>query len=152
MCALQKKTLPTSFKRKKKRLLLQCRCGFDPWIRKIRWRREWPPTPAFLPGESHGQRGLAGHSPQGHQESDAPERLNRHSCRQMRVYPREGYTCSKIQDVSTPKKHSNPKRHFRNNLCVCTTATHSFKTLAIPQIHAGCDLTQPQRYWREALM
>ena len=34
----------------------------------------------------------------------------------MRVYPREGYTCSKIQgflDVSAPKKHSNPKRHFR---------------------------------------
>ena len=23
------------------------------------WRREWPPTPVFLPGESHGQRSLA---------------------------------------------------------------------------------------------
>ena len=27
-------------------------CRFDPWIRKIPWRREWQPTPVFLPGES----------------------------------------------------------------------------------------------------
>ena len=26
-------------------------------------RRKWQPTPVFLPGESHGQRSLAGHSP-----------------------------------------------------------------------------------------
>ena len=30
---------------------------------KIPWRRKWQPTPAFLPGESHGQRSLAGYSP-----------------------------------------------------------------------------------------
>ena len=33
---------------------------FDPWIRNIPWRREWQSTPVFLPGESHGQRSLAG--------------------------------------------------------------------------------------------
>ena len=27
--------------------------GFDPWVRKILWRREWLPTPVLLPGESH---------------------------------------------------------------------------------------------------
>ena len=37
-------------------------CGFDPWVRKILWRGEWQPTPVFLPGESHGQRSLAGYS------------------------------------------------------------------------------------------
>ena len=37
--------------------------GFDPWVRKIPWRRDWQPTPVFLPGEFHGQRSLAGHSP-----------------------------------------------------------------------------------------
>ena len=26
----------------------------------------WQPTPVFLPGKSHGQRSLAGYSPQGH--------------------------------------------------------------------------------------
>ena len=30
---------------------------------KIPWRRKWEPTPVFLPGESHGQRSLAGYSP-----------------------------------------------------------------------------------------
>jgi len=33
---------------------------FDPWLRKIPWRRIWPPTAVFLPGESHGQRSLMG--------------------------------------------------------------------------------------------
>ena len=37
------------------------RCGFNPWVRKILWRRAWQPTPVFLPGESHGQRSLAGY-------------------------------------------------------------------------------------------
>ena len=37
----------------------QCkRCKFNPWVGKIPWRREWQPTPVFLPGESHGQRSL----------------------------------------------------------------------------------------------
>ena len=36
-------------------------------------RRAWQPTPAFLPGESHGQRSLAGYSPWGHTESDTTE-------------------------------------------------------------------------------
>ena len=31
---------------------------FDPWVRKIPWRRAWQPTPVFLPGESLGQRSL----------------------------------------------------------------------------------------------
>ena len=30
--------------------------GFSPWVGKIPWKREWQPTPAFLPGKSHGQR------------------------------------------------------------------------------------------------
>ena len=42
----------------------QCRRQkFDPWIRKIPWRRNRQPTPVFLPGKSHGQSGLVGHSP-----------------------------------------------------------------------------------------
>ena len=34
--------------------------SFNPWVRKIPWRREWQPTPVFLPGELHRQRRLAG--------------------------------------------------------------------------------------------
>ena len=59
------------------RIRLQCkRPRFDPWVRKIPWRREWLPTPVILPGESHGQRSLGGYSPWGHKESDVTERLN----------------------------------------------------------------------------
>ena len=32
---------------------------------KIPWRRKWQPTAVFWPGESHGQRSLAGYSPWG---------------------------------------------------------------------------------------
>ena len=38
------------------------RLGFDPWVRKIPWRRQWQPTPVFLPGEFRGQRNVAGYS------------------------------------------------------------------------------------------
>ena len=45
------------------------RCGFDPYVRKIPWEREWQPTPVFLPGESHAQT-MAGYGLRGHKESD----------------------------------------------------------------------------------
>ena len=53
--------------------LCQCRrrkrWGFYPWVRKISWKRSRQPTPVFLPGESRGQRSLAGYSPGGSKES-----------------------------------------------------------------------------------
>ena len=53
-----------------------CNAG-DPdlisWVRETPWRRAWQPTPVFLPGESHGQRSLAGYSPWGHKESHMTE-------------------------------------------------------------------------------
>ena len=39
------------------------RCTFDPWVRKMPWKRAQQPTPVFLPEESHGQRSLVGYSP-----------------------------------------------------------------------------------------
>ena len=43
--------------------------------REIPWRREWQPTPVFLPGESHRQRSLAGYNPWGRNELDTTEWL-----------------------------------------------------------------------------
>ena len=58
------------------RICLQCRRpGFNPWVGKIPWRREWQSTPIFIPGEFHGQRSLEGYSPLGCKESDKTERL-----------------------------------------------------------------------------
>ena len=48
---------------------------FNPWVRKISWRRAWLLTPVLLPGESHGQRSLAGYSPWGHKEWNTTEWL-----------------------------------------------------------------------------
>ena len=45
-----------------------CQCRrhrFDPRAGEIPWSRKWQPTPIYLPGKSHGQRSLAGYSPQG---------------------------------------------------------------------------------------
>ena len=39
------------------------------------WRREWLPTPVFLPGEFQGQRSLAGYSPWDDKVSDTTEQL-----------------------------------------------------------------------------
>ena len=46
-----------------------------PGLGKIPWRREWLPTPVFLPGEFHGQRNLVGYSPWDRKESGTSEGL-----------------------------------------------------------------------------
>ena len=46
---------------------------FGAWVKKIPWRREWLPTPVFLPAESQGWRSLAGYTLWGPTESDTTE-------------------------------------------------------------------------------
>ena len=43
------------------------RCGSNPWIGKIPWRRTWQPIPVFLLGKSHEWRSLGGLQPTGSQ-------------------------------------------------------------------------------------
>ena len=66
------------------------RLRFDPWVRKIPWRRAWQPTPMFLPGDSQGQRRAAGCSPQDHKELDTTEAIE--------------YTWGRIDSFVTNKK------------------------------------------------
>ena len=47
---------------------------FDPWVGKIPLRKEWLPTPIFLPGEFHGWRSLVDYSG-GSKELDMNEQL-----------------------------------------------------------------------------
>ena len=49
---------------------------FNPWVRKIPWRRKWQPTAVFLSGKSHRQRSLVGYSPWSCKELDMTEQLN----------------------------------------------------------------------------
>ena len=61
------------------------RCKFDPWFRKISWRRKWQLTPVFLSGGSHGQRSLAVYSPWGPKELDMTERVNSDNKANLRI-------------------------------------------------------------------
>ena len=53
---------------------------WETWVWFLGWEdpleEGMAPTPVFLPGESHGQRSLAGYSPWGHKESDMTEWLS----------------------------------------------------------------------------
>ena len=58
----------------------QCRrCGFDPWVWNISWKRKWQPTLVFLPGKSQGERSLVGYSPGCHKESDMTKQKDIHT-------------------------------------------------------------------------
>ena len=60
---------------------------------KTSWRRKWQPTPVFLPGESHGQRSLAGYSPRGCKESDMTEHPHTHCPHVCRPIYLSAYMC-----------------------------------------------------------
>ena len=75
------------------------RCGFNPWVGKISWRRKWQPTPVFLPEKSHGLRSLVGCSPRDHKELDTTEQLSVHAFRkleQTNMYSLSGHRCNQL--------------------------------------------------------
>ena len=75
-------------------------CAFNPWFRKIPWRRKWQPNSSILVW-----RILVGYSPWGHKELDMTEQLSRHAV---------VYVWSKI-DIG---KHCT----FRSVYCLAKTA------------------------------
>ena len=92
--------------------LLQCgRPGFDPWVGKIRWRSERPPTPIFWPRESHGL-----YSPWGHRESDTTERLSRsisfNYYREMKILPHSPCCFSPQHYALLPQFSAAYVKHF----------------------------------------
>ena len=64
-------------KKKKKKILLPVQGTWVwPLSQEIPLEKEMQPTPAFLPGESHVQRSLAGYSPWGCKELAMTEQLS----------------------------------------------------------------------------
>ena len=81
------------------------RPGFNPWVGKIPLRREWQPTPVFLPGEFHGQSGPAGYGPWGLKGSDTTEQLTHtrgHTWEKCWTQIHVGYRCLGCRGVSPP--------------------------------------------------
>ena len=61
---------------REQRICLQLRRpGFNPWVRKIPWRRKWQPIPVPLPGKFYGQRSQVVYSPWGGKGSDMADWL-----------------------------------------------------------------------------
>ena len=65
------------------------------------WRRKWQPTPMFLPGESHGRRGLVGCSLWGCKESNTTKQLT-HTQRVTEI----------VQIVPCPFPQLTPESHI----------------------------------------
>ena len=70
-----------------------CQCkrfkrrGFDPWVRKIPWRRKWQPALAFLPGQFPGQRSPEGYRPWGHRVShDSAAEHTQHNTSTLAIF------------------------------------------------------------------
>ena len=87
----------------------QCRrCGFDPWVRKICWRRKWQPTPVFLPRKFHVHRSLVGYSPL----SKSQTQLSTwHTCKLGMGTGREkGQMCQKVREYSKKSKQQELTR------------------------------------------
>ena len=73
------------------------RPGFDPWVGKFPWRREWLPTLVFLPGKFHRHRILVGYSLWSYKESDITEWLTRQQQLQAEGWP--GWAVRKMFEV-----------------------------------------------------
>ena len=104
------------------RIYLQCRrLSFYPWVRKILQRRAWQPTLLLLPRESHGQRSLAGCSPQGHTESDTTEATEQ---QQQLVSTFENFQNKKLEGLEGANKEGSIgcNQHWLPEWCgVCTS-------------------------------
>ena len=99
--------LPVPWWLRRQRICLQYgRPGFDPWVRKILWWREWQPTPVFLPGEFHGPGSVQGYSPWGRKVSVTTERLTQHfillreGCSRASLPGRQGSDCCLVYGSS----------------------------------------------------
>ena len=69
-----------------------CQCrrpGFDPWVGKIPWRKKWQPTPALLPGKSHGQGSQQVRVHRVAKESDMTSRLNNNNQKETGFWSRK---------------------------------------------------------------
>ena len=99
----------------------QCRrCGFDPWIRNISWRRKWQPTEVVLLGKSHGQNHLGAYSSWGHKELDTTYRLNNnnhtyYSTTKIVVYLQFRFNWAYCIFISQSRQHIKKQRHHFAN-------------------------------------
>ena len=101
------------------------RVGFDLWVRKIPWWKEWLPTPVFLPGKFHGQRDVFHF----HVHSLYKPR-NAKDCQQITKFSSDTWLCATLCD---PMDYSTPGFPIH----------HQLLELAQTHVHRVSDAIQP---------
>ena len=112
----------------KKNLPANKRHRFDPWVRKIPWRRKWQPTPVFLPGKSHGQRSLAGYTVHGVTKNQT--QLSEHK-QAPRIWKTKQFWVLFLLEFFMPQKSP-----LSISLCLCLQIRGSKKSCAL--YHISC--------------
>ena len=69
------------------------RCGINPWVGKIPWRKEWQPTPVLLPEKCHVQRRLASYIQSMRLQIIGHDWADRHVCQLYHKKPRRKKLC-----------------------------------------------------------
>ena len=129
------------------RICLQCRSpGFSPWVRKIPWRKEWQPTPAFLPGESHGQRSLTGYRAQTHKESDTTEQWTL-SSKDTLIRTSSGK--KKLRKCAKQSLKSSLQKKWKVRMSVCEKRLRGSRLLGIPVVLVAISVVQKKVEGRE---
>ena len=118
----------------------------DFWIGKIPWRREWQPTPVFLPGEFHGQRSLGGYSPWGQKASEATEQLTTHGWFIL-LYNRNYHNIVKrlysnknefFLKKGRSSKYRSRKREIKKYYTTVLPRTEQQSLLSMERVHKTC--------------
>ena len=105
------------------------RCGFDPRVEKVPWRRAWQLTPVFLPGETHGLRSLVGYSPWGHKW------LSTHTYLKIKYPFPSPSQASTVREPWTSRCSSYFKKQQRNQRSNCQHPLDYRKSKRIPEKH-----------------
>ena len=96
---------------------------FDPWVRKISWRRKQQPTPVFLPGKSHGQRSLLGYSSWGWKELDTTEHTCMHMCARAHTHTDTHiHTHTPVQGCGIKNTHTEITQLFIPFFTLCKSS------------------------------
>ena len=98
--------------------------GSGPGSGRFPWRRKRRPTLVFWPGESHGQRGLAGYSPWGHKESDMTEVIYHAQIDDLS----QVITIVPSYSLKDPKSLEHPTYSTPSSLLSCTFEKGKLKT------------------------
>ena len=84
------------------------RCGFDPWVKKIPWRRKWQPTPVFYLENSMDRRDWQAIA---HGVSKTLTWLQRLSTHSTVLYSADGWMLQKWAGLEAGESSVGSSRH-----------------------------------------